>query len=451
MPEPYELSLTEAVEEIASRRLSAVELMQSIHRRIEKTEPSFQAWATLLFEESLSLASKSDKKASGRGALEGVPYGAKDIFDTAGIKTAAGSRIFADRIPGEDASCIKIAQEAGAILLGKTHTTEFADGDPAPSFNPWNMEHTPGGSSTGSGVAVAARMVPWAFGTQTVGSVLRPAAYNGIVGFKPTFGRISRLGVIPMATSFDHVGFLARTVDDMALLLNVFAGFDPHDPYSQKMPVDNYLKSIIDVPRSPKIGLLRGWFFEEADAGTRVSIEETAQKLAKAGAIIEEVDLGIDYPRAYAAHRLMQESEMALWHQPLYIENQNLYGPKISVYLENGFSHTAMEYVEASEYRIKVQRLAASAVKNVDALLMPSVSAPPPKDRTQTGDTRFQSLWSFTGFPSISVPIGLSGEGLPVGAQLSCAPFDESKLLRVSKWIEETLGAQLCPPELGNN
>lgn len=451
MPEPYQLSLTEAVKELSARRLSSLELMKSVHRRIEQAESYLQAWATLQTDESLLLAAQSDKKSSDRGRLEGIPYGAKDIIDTAGIKTAAGSRIFADRIPQEDASCIQIAKKAGAILLGKTHTTEFADGDPAPSFNPWNLEHTPGGSSTGSGVAVAARMVPWAFGTQTVGSVLRPAAYNGIVGFKPTFGRVSRIGVIPMATSFDHVGFLARDVDDIALLLEVFAGFDHNDPYSQNVPVDNYVKAVTEIPNSPKIGLVRGWFFEEADAGTRLSIEETAQKLAKAGAIIEEVDLGVDFPRAYAAHRLMQESEMITWHKRFYIGNQNLYGPKISAYLENGLSHTASEYVEASEYRVQVQRSAAAVMGSVDALLMPSVSAPPPKDRTQTGDTRFQSLWSFTGFPSISIPIGLSGEGLPVGVQLSCAPFEEYKLLRVSKWVQETLGVQLYPPTLKDN
>jgi len=448
MSQPYQLSLTEAVNEIAARRLSSLELVQSLHERIEQTEPRLQAWATLLIEESLALATQSDQKSSNRGALEGVPYGAKDIFDTSGVVTAAGSRIFANRIPDEDASCIRIAKQAGAILLGKTHTTEFADGDPAPSFNPWNLDHTPGGSSTGSGVAVAARMVPWAFGTQTVGSVLRPAAYNGIIGFKPTFGRISRIGVIPMANSFDHVGFLARTVDDMALLLKTFAGYDSNDPYSHNVPVDDYVEGLTKFHQSPKIGLIRGWFFEEADAATRLMLEETAQKFAKAGAFIEEVDLGVDLPAAYAAHRIMQESEMAAWHAQYYLGNESLYGPKVSVYLQNGFSHTAKAYVEASEFRYKVQRAASDLMSKVDVLLMPSVSAPPPKDRTQTGDTRFQSLWSFTGFPSISIPIGLSGEGLPLGAQLSCAPFNELKLLQISKWTEEILGLELVPPLL---
>ena len=310
----------------------------------------------------------------------------------------------------------------GAVLLGKLHTTEFADGDPAPCFNPWNTEHTPGGSSTGSGVAVAARMAPWAFGSQTVGSVLRPASYNGVVGFKPTFGRIPRLGVVPMATSFDHVGVLVRRVEDVALLLSVLAVHDPDDPFSADVPADDYIAAVSGDLPAPRLGLVRGWFVNESDAETRLVMEETAQELANAGAVVEEVDPGVDFGRAYAAHRVMQESEMAVWHTPLYVGNESLYGPKITVYVQNGFAHTARDYVAASDYRREVQRLAAEAMEQVDALIMPTASAPAPRDRTQTGDTRFQSPWSFTGFPSISVPIGLASDGLPLGAQLACGP-----------------------------
>ena len=235
MAEPFELSLTQAAAEITSRRLSSVELTESLLRRIEAIEPRLLAWATLLPDQALAAARAADQNAAPKGLLSGVPYGAKDIFDTAGVRTAAGSKVWADRVPDKDAAPIALARDAGAILLGKLHTTEFADGDPAPSYNPWNPEHTPGGSSAGSGVAVAARMVPWAFGSQTVGSVLRPAAYNGVVGLKPTFGRISRLGVIPMATSFDHVGVLVRSVADAAFLLNALAGHDPDvSPFGQR-------------------------------------------------------------------------------------------------------------------------------------------------------------------------------------------------------------------------
>ena len=447
MAEPYELSLTQATTEISARRLSSVELTESLLARIEALEPRLQAWATLVPEQALAEARATDAATGdSRGPLAGVPYGAKDIFDTAGIRTAAGSKIWAERVPDADAAPIVLARNAGAVLLGKLHTTEFADGDPAPSYNPWNAEHTPAGSSTGSGVAVAARMVPWAFGSQTVGSVLRPAAYNGVVGFKPTFGRIPRLGVVPMATSFDHVGVLVRSVEDVALLLSVLATHDPDDPYSANVPAGDYLTAVNGDLPAPRLGLVRGWFVNESDAETRLVMEETAQELANAGAVVEEVDPGVDFARAYAAHRIMQESEMAVWHTPLYVGNEELYGPKITVYLQNGFAHTARDYVAASDYRREVQQLAASAMEQVDALIMPTASGPAPHDRTQTGDTRFQSPWSFTGFPSISVPIALASDGLPLGAQLACGPFREAQLLRTAAWVEQTLGVKLTPP-----
>ncbi len=446
MAEPYELTLTQAAAEITAGRLSSVELTESLLARIEALEPRLQAWATLLPEQALAAARAADAAGGSRGPLAGVPYGAKDIFDTAGIRTAAGSKIWAERVPDADAAPIALARNAGAVLLGKLHTTEFADGDPAPCFNPWNAEHTPGGSSTGSGVAVAARMVPWAFGSQTVGSVLRPAAYNGVVGFKPTFGRIPRLGVVPMATSFDHVGVLVRSVEDVALLLSVLAVHDPDDPYCADVPADDYVAAVSGDLPAPRLGLVRGWFANEADAETRLLMEETAQELANAGAVVEEVDPGVDFARAYASHRIMQESEMAVWHTPLYTGNEDLYGPKITVYIQNGFSHTARDYVAASDYRREVQSLAASAMEQVDALIMPTASGPPPHDRTQTGDTRFQSPWSYTGFPSISVPIGLASDGLPLGAQLACGPFREAQLLRAAAWVEQALDVELNPP-----
>lgn len=448
MTEPHQLTLTQAAAEVAARRLSAVELTESLLARIADLEPRLLAWATLSPEQALASARAFDAAgpAAGRGPIAGVPYGAKDIFDTAGVRTAAGSRIWADRVPDADAAPIAVARDAGAILLGKLHTTEFADGDPAPSFNPWSAEHTPGGSSAGSGVAVAARMAPWAFGSQTVGSVLRPAAYNGVVGLKPTFGRVSRVGVVPMASSFDHVGFLTRNAADAALLLGVFAGRDPNDPDSADAPTDDYAAAVRDSDAPPRLGLLRGWFFEEADAETRGATEETARRLANAGAQIEEADAGIDFARAYAAHRLMQESEMADWHAPLYVGNEDLYGPKIRVYLDNGFAHSAHGYVAAANYRGEVQRLALRALDGVDALLTPTASGPAPRDRSQTGDTRFQSIWSFTGFPSISLPIGLSADGLPLGAQLASAPFQEARLLRAAAWVERALGVDLAPP-----
>jgi len=347
-------------------------------------------------------------------------------------------------VPELDCSPVAIVKRAGAVLIGKAHTTEFAAGDPAPSKNPWNVEHTAGGSSTGSGVAVAARMVPWAFGSQTVGSVLRPASYNGIVGFKPTFGRISRLGVIPHAQSFDHVGVLARSVMDTAVLLSVLAGYDPADPDSALVPVEDYL-SAIGTARAPRIGFLRGWFSEESDAETRLITEETVQKLAQAGATVEEVDLGIDFSYGYESHRIMQQTEIGHFHAPMFKDHENEYGPKVADYIRKGFASSATDYVTAMNYRREMQQRTRAVLAQVDVLLMPTVSGPAPRDLTQTGDTRFQSAWSFTGFPSVTIPVGLSGNGLPLGAQFVCGSFHEARLLSAAHWAEQTLGVELTP------
>ena len=448
MAHPYELSLTQASEAIRAKQLSPVELLESCLARAATLDPQLTAWALLTPEMAMAGAREAEREiaqAGPKSPLHGIPYGAKDIFDTGGIRTAAGSKVWADRVPDEDSAPVAIVKQAGAVLMGKTHTTEFAAGDPAPSKNPWNPTHTAGGSSTGSGVAVASRMVPWAFGSQTVGSVLRPAAYNGVVGLKPTFGRISRRGVIPHAQSFDQVGVLARTVADTAALLSVLAGYDPADPDCVDRPVDDYLGAVA-AATAPRIGLVRGWFSDESDAEMRLMIEEVAQRLAKAGAEVIEVAPDIDFARAYDAHRVMQQTEIAHFHEPMFTETEALYGPKVADYIRLGFGYTATQYVTAMNYRRAVVAAAAGSLTDVDVLLMPTASGPAPADLTATGDTRFQSAWSFTGFPSISVPVGLAGNGLPLGAQMAAAPFQEGRLLAAAYWAEQTLGVELSPP-----
>lgn len=448
MAHPYELSLTQASEAIRAKQLSPVELLESCLARAAALDPQLTAWALLTPEVAMAAAREAEREITQDGPkspLHGIPYGAKDIFDTGGIRTAAGSKIWADRVPDEDSAPVAIVKRAGAVLMGKTHTTEFAAGDPAPSKNPWNAAHTAGGSSTGSGVAVASRMVPWAFGSQTVGSVLRPAAYNGVVGLKPTFGRVSRLGVIPHAQSFDHVGVLARSVADTAALLSVLAGYDLADPDCVDRPVDDYLGAVA-AATAPRIGLVRGWFSDESDAEMRLMIEDVAQQLAKAGADVIEISPDIDFARAYEAHRVMQQTEIAHFHEPMFTEAEALYGPKVADYIRLGFGYTATQYVTAMNYRRAVVASAASSLEGVDVLLMPTASGPAPDDLTATGDTRFQSAWSFTGFPSISIPVGLAGNGLPLGAQMAAAPFQEGRLLAAAHWAEQTLGVELTPP-----
>ena len=245
MPEPYALSLVEMVARIGRKKLSPMALAESILKRIDSVEPGIQAWVNLDRESVLKEARRKEKELSRgrtRGPLHGIPIGVKDIFYTAGMKTSSGSKVFADFIPSYDSTAVERLKNAGAIILGKTATTEFAHAEPAATRNPWNPEHTPGGSSSGSAAAVAAGMCPGALGSQTGGSVLRPASYCGVVGVKPTYGRISKYGVFPFSWSFDHVGIFARSVEDAAVLLSVLAGHDPRDPSTGNEPVRDYIR-----------------------------------------------------------------------------------------------------------------------------------------------------------------------------------------------------------------
>jgi aspartyl-tRNA(Asn)/glutamyl-tRNA(Gln) amidotransferase subunit A len=252
MPEPYDLTAFDAAQLIRQRQLSPVTLLKSLLRRIDRLEAKIQAWVTLDRAGALTAAEQLAREAQSghlRGPLHGVPVGIKDIYYTAGLKTTCGSRLFADFIPTYDATPVARLKQAGAIVLGKTVTTEFATMDPGPTCNPWHLEHTPGGSSSGSAAGVAACMVPLALGSQTYGSIQRPAAYCGVYGLKPSFGRVSRYGVYPLSWSFDHVGPLARTVADCALALQVLAGPDPQDPACSQAPVPDYLQAVQRVDR----------------------------------------------------------------------------------------------------------------------------------------------------------------------------------------------------------
>src|SRR5712691_12148176 len=261
--EPCLLSLSEAVRHIRAGEMSPLELLESCLKQIDRLEPDLKAWVTIDREGALRLAKLLGDEAIGgtfRGTLHGVPVGIKDIFYTAGMRTTAGHSAMAEFVPQYDSAVVERLRQAGAIILGKTATTEFALMAPAPTRNPWNPEHTPGGSSSGSGAAVAARMCPAAIGTQTGGSTLRPSAYCGDAGLKPTYGRISAYGMIPLAPSTDHPGIIARAVSDLALMLQALAGHDPRDHTSAFQPVHDYVKALEAPVNAPRIALMGGDF-----------------------------------------------------------------------------------------------------------------------------------------------------------------------------------------------
>ena len=448
--QPYELSVAQAAAAIRDRSLSPVELMDSLLAQAAALEPRLSAWVTLDPEAARSSARQAEAElaqSDPRGPLHGVPVGLKDIFCTTGVLTTACSRLFADYVPDYDATCVARLKEAGAVVMGKLVTTAYAAGDPSSTVNPWDADRTPGGSSSGSAVAVATGMCPAALGSQTVGSTLRPAAYAGIVGLKPTFGRISLHGVLPLGWSLDTVGILVRTVEDAALLLGVMAGYDHHDPVSAIQPVIDYLPSRAGQDKPPRIGLLRGFFYEHSDEEVRRHTDGVAQRLAAAGAeVVEVAD-----PSSFAAHAEATtttfEVEVAATHERHYHSDPTLYPPLIRAVIERGLSTSAQTYASAQQTRALFRQELRSVFDSVDVLIGPSTPAQAPHiQEGTTGPPLFQGPWTAAGLPAISVPSGLDASGLPLGVQMTAPWFQEKRLIEAARWCEVVLGEGPAPP-----
>ena len=449
MVEPYELTVADAVSQFHSRQLTPVELMESLLARVRTLEPDLKVWATLDEDAARAAARSSQRElevGNGVGPLHGVPLGVKDIFYTEGVRTAAGSPIYADFVPSFDATSVARLRRAGAIVMGKTVTTEFAYADPSPTRNPWDPAHTPGGSSSGSAVGVATRMFPAALGSQTAGSVLRPASYNGVVGLKPSYGRISAYGVMPLAPSLDTIGVLTRSVEDAAILLGVMAGGDDNDPASAPEPVPDYQRSLANGG-APRIGLLRQLFVDRADPEVLHHLEDVVQKLADAGARVEEVQVALDLESLLAAHMVVMRVEAAAVHRSDFRERRSAYGPKIGDFIEAGLSTPRAMYTAALNARRQFRTDAERALEGFDVLLTPTATTPAPRDLSTTGDPTFQIPWTSSGMPSMTLPSGTSEAGLPLGTQIASAPFQEGKLLSAALWCERVLGFRQVPPD----
>ena len=447
--QPFELTVSEASAKIANHELSPVTLMESLLARIQKLEPSLKAWVTLNPEAALEAARESEQalaQTNPRGPLHGIPVGIKDIFYTAGVKTTACSHVYADFVPTYDATCVARLTEAGAIVLGKSVTTPYAASDPSTTISPWNPAHTPGGSSSGSSVAVATRMCPAALGSQTVGSTLRPAAYNGIVGLKPTYGRISVYGVIPLGWSLDTVGILVRSVEDAALLLQTMAGHDPNDPVSSYEPIPDYLPSLDRLKEAPRIGLARDFFYERAEEEVKTHTDEIAQRLARAGARVEEIRLPESFKRHAAAGGLTFQVEAATVHEEEFKAGPDRYPPITRGHIEQGMKTSGVEYVTAQRIRAEFRGAIQETLRNVDVLLTPTTPSSAPQDLSTTGSPMFQAPWTTAGLPTITLPSGLDSSGLPLGIQLVGTWFTEVGLLAAAKWCEATLDVTLAPP-----
>jgi aspartyl-tRNA(Asn)/glutamyl-tRNA(Gln) amidotransferase subunit A len=448
MAEPYNLTLSQMADAIRRKKMSPLELAESLLKRIEDLDSSLKAWVTIDGDSVRREARRCQEEAARgkfRGPLHGIPIGVKDIFYTAGMRTTAGSRIFKDFIPAFDATAVVRLKRAGAIVLGKTATTEFAHADPAPTRNPWNLSHTPGGSSSGSAAAVAVSMCPGALGSQTGGSVLRPAAYCGIVGLKPTYGRISRFGVFPFAYTLDHVGVLTRTVKDAALLLTALAGYDPHDPTSSREPAGDHARFLRRLRPPVRIGIVRAFYRENAEKEVWENSESVVRKLSRAGARLEEVKMPPSFSVVHDAHALIQRVEAASFHEELFEEHRALYRIKLRQHIEAGLLVPGVEYLRAQKIKGLFRQEMTEILKAYDCLLTPATSSAAPKGLVSTGNPWFQVPWSLSGLPTVGLPSGLSAQGLPLAVQLVGKPFGEGPLLGAAQWVETALGISLSP------
>jgi aspartyl-tRNA(Asn)/glutamyl-tRNA(Gln) amidotransferase subunit A len=426
------LGLREAAEAIRAGSVRSVELVEACLTRIRGLDGDLKAWAHVDEHGALATARARETEARAgtfRGVLHGVPVGVKDIVDVAGMPTTGGARPFAHTQPGTDAPAVARLRDAGAIVLGKTVTTEFAYRDPAPTRNPWNQGHTPGGSSAGSAAALAARMAPLALGSQTVGSVLRPAAYCGVVGFKGTHGLVPVAGVIPLAWSLDHVGVLTRSVDDAALAMSVLAG------------------RALDVASvsAPRLALAPE-LLARASQEVASHIQAVADAFVRAGATVAKVELPASFRGIHAAGLTVLEVEAAAYHAPMFAKHAADYSQHMRSLVETGLRHAATTYVDANRARLQFREDVMPLLTAHDALLCPTAPAPAPAGLGSTGDGSLCAPWSNAGVPAISLPSGIAASGLPHAIQLVQAAGASSRLLGVAAWCERVLAFSQAPP-----
>lgn len=427
-------------------KISACELLEQCLANIERFEPRVRAWVLVDTAGAREAARRLDEElAQGRcrGPLHGAPIGIKDIVDVAGWPTKAGSRLREHHPPAQhDAEIVMRLRNAGAVILGKTVTTEFASFDPPPTRNPWNLARTPGGSSSGSAAAVASGMCLAAIGTQTGGSITRPASYCGVAGCKPTWGRVSTSGIVPFSFHLDQPGPIARCAADLAMIFQAIAGYDPSDPVCQDAPPADERPLSFDRP--PTIGMLEEYFFETASEAVQKVARQAVEKLRTAGMPTQTVALPKSFAEAHRGQRIVMAVDAAAIHRDNFPARRELFGPAIGQVLDEGRAAAVVDYSAALANQFRFRREMLAALEGFDALLTPATDKTAPGPET-TGDPRFNSPWSFSGLPTVSIPCGLADDGLPVALQFIGRSFDESRLLAVAAWCEQVLDFNGAP------
>jgi Asp-tRNA(Asn)/Glu-tRNA(Gln) amidotransferase A subunit family amidase len=431
------LSATEIARMIREGALTSVEVVRACLARVREVDEAVQAWAFLDPQHALAQARAADEyRMSGQpvGALHGVPVGIKDIIDTADMPTENGSVLHAGRTPSRDASVVSRLRAAGAIIMGKTVTTEFATRTPGKTRNPHDPAYTPGGSSSGSAAAVAAGMVPLALGSQTTGSTIRPASYCGVYGFKPTHGLIPRHGMLRLSRTLDHVGLFARTIEDIALLLEELAAHDERDPDTRPRPRVPYRAVAVgEPPLAPMFAFVKSSLWDRVDADAR---EAFAELVALLGDHVEEVELVTPTDEVLEWQRAIGGAEIAINLGREWDTGLEKLSPALRARIQHGREVLAMDYLRALGF---IPELNASLTEmfeqRYDAILTPAAFGTAPKGLESTGDPAFCALWTLCGVPALSVPLMQGANGLPLGVQLVGARHRDGQLLRTARWL----------------
>lgn len=444
-------TILETADQFRAGHLSPTQLLRACLDAIDRFDGDVRAW-TLVdrvgAQQAAEAAARELAAGQDRGPLHGIPIGVKDIVDVAGMPTRAGSPLTDARPATVDATVIARLRTAGAIILGKTVTTEFACFDPSPTRNPWNLAHTPGGSSSGSAAALALGMCIGAIGSQTGGSITRPASYCGISGAKPTFGRTSRAGVVPVSFHLDHVGAMARTAVDCGLMLSAMAGADPRDPHAAPWPDVAFDGSVANSP--PTLGVVWPYFFDEAETEVAEPTRNAIHSLVERGARLVELPLPDGWDAVHAMHRRIYFAEAAELHARQYGAPRDGYGPKMAELLAEGFAVSMADYQEALRHKVGFSNAVNQLLAEVDALVVPSTPTAAPAGLDTTGDPRFNAPWSHAGTPTVSVPCGLTAAGMPLGLQLVGPARSDARLLATAVWCEQVLEFSAVPKLLAD-
>lgn len=451
MPDLTHLSMTAAAGMVARGEITAVELTEAHLGRIAIHDPDINSFITLTPDHALAQARAADAdlaRGIRHGPLHGIPIALKDLYDTAGIRTTAGTTFFADRVPGADARAVTLLNSAGTVMLGKLNMHEWALGvtnnNPhyGPCRNPWDRTRVTGGSSGGAGAALAAGFCIGALGSDTGGSIRIPASLCGIVGLKPTYGRISLRGIVPLSWNLDHAGPMARNVTDTALLLQAIAGYDPDDPASANAPVGDFLATINAGITGWRVALARDSHFSDADPDVIAAVRRAAAVFEELGARVEEVDLEAGREAAQM-NALMTTSDAAAFHRERLQAHPAGFGADVLARLERGAMFTSTEYVLARRFQSEWRRRLDLLLDMFDVLLTPTTPITAPliegSDAIEAARqlTRFTAPFNLAGLPALSLPCGFSPAGLPIGLQVVTSAWNEAKALQAGKAFED--------------